>query len=110
MVDGTVHEVLRSDMLGWVVFGVFVITIMLIKSVTSLIKSLARERTRREIAAYVAEGSMSPEQGEKLMNAGPVEMDDEDLRRRIADHVAAGSMSPDDGERLIRAGRSPKAG
>lgn len=28
------------------------------------------EQSRREIAAYIAEGSMTPEQGEKLLNAG----------------------------------------
>lgn len=30
----------------------------------------AREKTRREIAAYIAEGSMTPEHGERLMKAG----------------------------------------
>ncbi|MCB9845023.1 MAG: hypothetical protein H6811_03420 [Phycisphaeraceae bacterium] len=30
-----------------------------------------REQTRREIAAYVAEGSMSAEQGERLLAAKP---------------------------------------
>lgn len=30
----------------------------------------AREQTRREIAAYVAEGSMSPEEGRRLIEAG----------------------------------------
>ncbi len=69
-----------------------------------------REISRREIAAYVAEGSMTPEQGERLMNAGPDDIDNEDLHSRIADHVANGSMSPQDAERLMRAGRSPKAG
>jgi len=29
------------------------------------------ERTRREIAAYIAEGSMTPEQGERLLRAKP---------------------------------------
>ena len=29
------------------------------------------EKTRREIAAYVAEGSITPEEGERLLNAGP---------------------------------------
>lgn len=29
-----------------------------------------RETTHREIAAYVAEGSMTPDQGERLMRAG----------------------------------------
>lgn len=49
--------------------GVGVIAIVLCK-VTSIIKAVSRERTRREIAAYIAEGSMSPEQGERLMKAG----------------------------------------
>ena len=39
-------------------------------TVTGMVKAVARERTRREIAAYIAEGSLSPEQGEKLMKAG----------------------------------------
>lgn len=30
----------------------------------------AREQTRREIAAYVAEGSISPEEGRRLIEAG----------------------------------------
>ena len=29
-----------------------------------------REKSRREIAAYIAEGSMTPEDGERLLNAG----------------------------------------
>lgn len=29
------------------------------------------ERSRREIAAYIAEGSMSPEEGERLLAAKP---------------------------------------
>jgi hypothetical protein len=33
-------------------------------------KSKEREQTRREVAAYVAEGSMTPEQGERLLKAG----------------------------------------
>jgi len=44
------------------------VTIMSIfKAFTGLIARLASERTRREIAAYIAEGSMTPEQGEKLL-------------------------------------------
>lgn len=33
-------------------------------------RTFEREKTRREIAAYIAEGSMTPEQGERLMQAG----------------------------------------
>lgn len=39
-------------------------------AVKSMVKYTARERTRREIAAYIAEGSLSAEQGERLMKAG----------------------------------------
>lgn len=39
-------------------------------AVKNIVSSVARERTRREIAAYIAEGAMTPEQGEKLMAAG----------------------------------------
>lgn len=34
------------------------------------VKAKHREQTRREIAAYIAEGSMTPDQGEQLMRAG----------------------------------------
>lgn len=39
-------------------------------SIVSIFKSVGRERTRREIAAYIAEGSMTPDQGERLLAAG----------------------------------------
>lgn len=41
-----------------------------IQSLRSVLQTFARERSRREIAAYIAEGSLSPEQGERLMRAG----------------------------------------
>ena len=36
-----------------------------------MVNNNARERSRREIAAYIAEGSMTPDQGERLMRAIP---------------------------------------
>jgi hypothetical protein len=51
------------------VFGCIVI-LVLIRTIGSVLRSNSREKTRREIAAYIAEGSMSPEQGERLMKAG----------------------------------------
>ncbi len=41
----------------------------LIRSVTAIFTTQAREKSRREIAAYVAEGSIPPEQGERLVKA-----------------------------------------
>ncbi len=53
--------------LGAGVFGLWV----LCATVESILKTRSRERTRREIAAYIAEGTISPEQGERLMMADP---------------------------------------
>jgi hypothetical protein len=40
-----------------------------IRALTAVLTTHARERSRREIAAYIAEGSLTPEQGERLMKA-----------------------------------------
>lgn len=39
--------------------------------IRGMVGSVSRERTKREIAAYIAEGSMSPEQGERILKAAP---------------------------------------
>ena len=40
-----------------------------IRAVTVVCATHSRERSRREIAAYIAEGSLSPEQGERIIRA-----------------------------------------
>jgi len=42
---------------------------MILKTFTTVATTASRERSRREIAAYVAEGSISPDQGERLIRA-----------------------------------------
>jgi uncharacterized protein YqhQ len=57
---------------GVVLAGVIagsIVIVSITKHVTSVFKAQAREKSRREIAAYIAEGSMTPEQGERLMRA-----------------------------------------
>ena len=49
---------------------IMVVMIVLITSVGKAIVRTSRERTKREVAAYIAEGSMTPEQGERLLRAG----------------------------------------
>lgn len=44
-----------------------IVASVLFGTVGKTIRGVARERTRREIAAYIAEGSMTPEQGERLL-------------------------------------------
>lgn len=46
---------------------------ILFGSIKSISHRSQVEKSRREIAAYVAEGSMTPEEGERLLNAGAKE-------------------------------------
>ena len=64
---------LDGSNLMWVVGGGIAITAIVGGVIKSIVTSNARERSRREIAAYIAEGSMTPDQGEKLMKAGDPE-------------------------------------
>ena len=68
------HEVLNllADHMYVVVIAVISLAVLansLIRAVTTIVDTQAKERSRREIAAYVAEGSLSPEQGERLVRA-----------------------------------------
>jgi hypothetical protein len=67
---GGVARLLEGDTLVLLVGGAIAITAIVASALRHIVTSSAREKTRREIAAYIAEGSMSPEQGEKLMGAG----------------------------------------
>lgn len=55
---------------GWTVFWVLIGVWVLLHYTFKSVKVWQREKSRREIAAYIAEGSMTPEQGEKLMRSG----------------------------------------
>lgn len=51
--------------------GVVAIVVLwlVLATITKIVSVRAHERTKREIAAYVAEGSMSPADGERLVRA-----------------------------------------
>lgn len=51
------------------IFGVAALAIVC-GTIRAVVGKASEERTRREIAAYIAEGSMTPEQGERLMASG----------------------------------------
>ena len=58
-----------SDKLVYVLIGVCFVIAMITKALTAVVTGHAREKSRREIAAYIAEGSLDPDQGERLMKA-----------------------------------------
>ena len=56
------------------VFGagtIIAVVAIVFSAVKKMVVSSNVEKSRREIAAYIAEGSMTPDDGERLMNAGP---------------------------------------
>jgi len=56
---------------GWMIIAAFLGFWTVCNTVEGIVKSVSRERTKREIAAYIAEGSMTPEEGERLVRAKP---------------------------------------
>lgn len=62
-----VTEEERLLIAGAVLFGIIA---SVAHALSKTMVGLAREKTRREIAAYIAEGSMTPEQGERLLRGG----------------------------------------
>jgi len=69
--------------LVWIVAG----------TVSSVLKSKHREESRREIAAYVAEGSVAPGDATAILDAG-----NDDVRKKIAEGVAWGTINAKDAE------------
>ena len=62
--------VFQGDNIIFVTGGTIAVVAIVFSAVKGMVIASHREKSRREIAAYIAEGSMTPEQGEKLMNAG----------------------------------------
>ncbi|MBI1190899.1 MAG: hypothetical protein GC200_09500 [Tepidisphaera sp.] len=64
------ERVLQENVLApLLIFSGIIITVV-VRSVAGVLKTNAKERTRREIAAFISEGSMTPEQGERLLRSG----------------------------------------
>ena len=50
--------------------GVIAVLGIIFGTYKGVAESKEREKTKREIAAYIAEGSMTAEDGERILNAG----------------------------------------
>ena len=85
--------------------GGVVLVLIIFSNVRKAIETRERESTRREIAAYVAEGSISPEDAQRLLNSGA-----EELEKQIGNAVAWGMISAKKAEGLLRAAREGKPG
>lgn len=71
MAEEIVLEIINNEEKLFLVLGVSLFAVLGVMSmITKTFTAIAAERTKREIAAYIAEGTMSPEQGERLVKAG----------------------------------------
>ena len=68
------NEVLREEnflALVGIVFGCLTGMVAIVSgAITTVSRGRARELTKRELAAYVAEGSLDPDQAVAMINAG----------------------------------------
>ena len=62
-------QLMEPAIFFWFIVGLIAVIAIVMGCLSSIIRSVTAERTRREIAAYIAEGSMTPEQGERLLRA-----------------------------------------
>ncbi len=64
---------INDDLIGFVGLtgGLLIAALWIVTSaIVSVSRNARREETRREIAAYVAEGSMTPDDAERILKAG----------------------------------------
>lgn len=54
----------------------FAFSCVVISTISKTMRNSSHERTRREVAAYIAEGTMTTEQGERILKAGATSADD----------------------------------
>lgn len=81
--------------------GGIILTIVVLTNIRRALETRAKETTRREVAAYVAEGSISAEDARMLLSTGTTD----ELEKQIGNAVAWGSISAKKAEALLRAAR-----
>lgn len=71
--------------------------------IVSTNRTSEREKSRREIAAYVAEGTISADDAAKLLAENSAACEREKTKRDLASYVAEGYITPDDAEQILAA-------
>ena len=91
-------EVAIAGELKFVIISAVGVVALLCWAFVASIKRVAKERTRRELFAYVAEGSITPEQAKNLLEVESAEQ----IQKAVTDAVSWGVISAKDAESLIR--------
>ncbi len=97
----------NADYAQAIAFGAVMLLIIIwvvFSNIRKMYETRQRETTRREIAAYVAEGSISPVDARTMMG-----VDASEFEKKIADAVAWGMLSSKKAEQLMKAMREDRA-
>ncbi|MHC4080072.1 MAG: hypothetical protein ACYS15_02035 [Planctomycetota bacterium] len=76
--DAIIHMMQSEEFITMVAITLscFVVVVGIVGgTICSVVRSRAREQTKREIAAYVAEGSLDPDKAVAMLNAGRTKWD-----------------------------------
>jgi hypothetical protein len=90
------------------VIGAFAVPIIAIIAgvIHSTAKTRYREETKRELAAYVAEGTLRPEDAERILRANGPDDELEKLKRDLADRITRGKIDAEEAEKIFKALRT----
>jgi len=105
MLDLPSTVIAADEIFGWLPLCGLAGLWILLHYVRSIVKAREHEMTRREIAAYVAEGSISPEDAVALLAT-----DGGEFEKQLADAVAWGMMSEKKATRLAESLRQAGKG
>lgn len=101
LADNALTDAIAKDIIpfvaigGGLIFAGFCIGCGVVKSIAV---TRAREATKREMAAYVAEGTVQPEDAVRMLTAGS----GTDAKEMIAKRAADGWISPKKADQLIQ--------
>ncbi|HRP63516.1 MAG TPA: hypothetical protein PK400_09510 [Phycisphaerales bacterium] len=107
MVCATTLGVESQDIAMLMIFGMggLVLLVWIIaKHVADVLKTRQVQQTKREVAAYVAEGSITPEDAVRLLSS-----ESSDLEKQIGTAVAWGTISPAKAAELLKSVREGRS-
>ncbi|MEO0629923.1 MAG: hypothetical protein AAFY46_04250 [Planctomycetota bacterium] len=102
LVLADIESAVAANMETIVKGGLIVLAIAIIWTTGTLRKmsnTKQRERTKRELAAYIAEGSMSPDDARAILTSG----EGDDLRELVLKRAADGWISAKKAEQILAA-------
>ncbi|RNC80536.1 MAG: hypothetical protein ED559_01630 [Phycisphaera sp.] len=101
LADSDISRAIARDIIPVIAIAgglLFAATIVFLNVVKSVSVNRAREATKREVAAYVAEGSINPDDAVRMLVAGT----GNEAREIIAKRAADGVISPKKADQLIQ--------